>query len=151
VVPVLSEVRLDDSLQEVRTVRRADRRAAEVVRAAAGVVGIGTTGPAQHLERIVVAACRLVGARYGALGVIGPDQRLVEFITDGLTVTERADIATCPPSHGILAAASRTAAAAAGQPGRPPLSAGFRRNHPPMRSFLGVPIRVREQSSATCT
>ena len=46
------------------------------------------------LDRIVVAACRITGARYGALGVIGNDRTLVDFVTHGLTPEEHA--ASCP-------------------------------------------------------
>src|SRR5690349_7319253 len=49
------------------------------------------------LSRIVAAACQVADARYGALGVIGPDRTLVEVITDGLTVTEHHDTGRCHP------------------------------------------------------
>src|SRR5262245_47038021 len=67
------------------------------------VVGIGTD-LALHstLHRIVKAACQLAGARYGALGVIGPDRSLIEFITDGITVTEHEAIGDLPTGRGIL-------------------------------------------------
>ena len=68
------------------------------------------------LERIVVSACRLVGARYGALGVVGEDRRLVEFITHGIGPAELQDAARpsmrrsaiYPPAGGCSACSSRT-------------------------------------------
>src|SRR3954470_9142508 len=82
----LSRVRLDELLQELldRVGEVAESR--ERLRALLdAVVGIGTDLDLRStLERIVAAACRLAGARYGALGVIGPDRTLVEFITEGI-------------------------------------------------------------------
>ena len=54
------------------------------------------------LERIVRAATELTDARYGALGVIGSDAFLVEFVTTGLTADERARIGDLPHGRGIL-------------------------------------------------
>ena len=68
------------------------------------VVGIGTDLDLRStLERIVEAACRLVGARYGALGVIGDDRRLVEFITHGISAEQHARSATCRPAGACSA------------------------------------------------
>ncbi len=99
------------------------------------------------LDRIVAAACALVGAKYAALGVIGPEgRRLVAFHTHGLTPDQRTRIGELPQGHGILGLLIEQP-----HPIRlPDLSAhpesyGFPPNHPPMHSFLGVPIRVRDQ------
>src|SRR5215831_4325306 len=55
------------------------------------------------LQSIVRSACSLVDARYGALGVLGPDgERLGEFVTEGITVRERARIGDVPHGHGVL-------------------------------------------------
>ena len=82
----MSRVRLDELLQELlaRVGEVVDSR--ERLRALLdAVVGIGTDLDLHStLERIVAAACRLAGARYGALGVIGDDRRLIEFITEGI-------------------------------------------------------------------
>jgi len=97
------------------------------------------------LRRIVESACSLVGARYGALGVIGGDRRLSEFITVGLDSETYAAIGHLPEGHGILGLLIVDP-----KPLRlrdlttHPQSYGFPANHPPMRSFLGVPIRVRD-------
>jgi signal transduction histidine kinase len=96
------------------------------------------------LDRIVVAACSLTGARYGALGVIGSDRSLVEFITHGLDAAQRTDIGDLPHGRGILGLLIEHP-----QPLRlehlqeHPESYGFPPNHPPMESFLGVPVRIR--------
>ena len=54
------------------------------------------------LDRIVQAACQITGARYGALGVVGNDRTLVDFVTHGVTEEERAKIGDLPRGHGIL-------------------------------------------------
>ena len=100
------------------------------------------------LARIVRAACELVGAQYGALGVLGegPDRRLREFVTCGLTDAERAAIGDLPRGHGILGLIIDTPEPlrldSLGDHGT---SAGFPANHPPMRTLLGVPIRIRDR------
>ncbi len=94
------------------------------------------------LERVVGIAVELVGAKFAAIGVLAPDGRTLEsFTTMGLTDEERAAIGPPPKGHGILGLVIR-----AGKPIRlPDLKAhpdsyGFPPNHPPMHSFLGVPI-----------
>jgi signal transduction histidine kinase len=94
------------------------------------------------LQRVVEIAVDVIGARYAAIGVLGPDGRTLEsFTTMGVSDAERAAIGPPPRGHGILGLVIR-----AGKPIRlPDLSAhpdsyGFPPNHPPMRSFLGVPI-----------
>jgi two-component system, NarL family, sensor histidine kinase DevS len=95
------------------------------------------------LRRIVESACTLVDARYGALGVIGEDRRLSEFITVGVDDETHAAIGHLPEGLGILGLLIVDP-----QPLRLPdlgaheQSYGFPPNHPPMRSFLGVPVRV---------
>src|SRR3954470_8776544 len=54
------------------------------------------------LDRIVVSACRITGARYGALGVVGDDGGLSDFVTSGLTESEHRAIGDLPRGHGIL-------------------------------------------------
>ena len=98
------------------------------------------------LQRIIELAVDVTGARYGALGVIGPGGELTGFITTGITADERAAIGAPPHGRGIL-----RALIAEGRPIRIPdisadaRSVGFPPNHPPMRSFLGAPIVVRGQ------
>src|SRR5205814_2186807 len=97
------------------------------------------------LQRLVEKAVELTGARYGALGVIDQGGLALErFITTGLDVQTQAAIGDPPHGRGILGALIRDA-----KPlrlddlSKDPRSVGFPPNHPPMRSFLGVPIMLR--------
>jgi signal transduction histidine kinase len=96
------------------------------------------------LTRIVEAATALTNARYGALGVLGNDGELVEFVTTGLDERTRALIGDLPRGRGILGviiedpSGLRLADLSAH-----PSSVGFPPNHPPMTSFLGMPVRIR--------
>ena len=98
------------------------------------------------LSRIIETATRLVGARYGALGVIAGDGKtLSRFITYGIGAEERTAIGEAPLGHGLLGEIIRRAA---------PLriedlsthmnSSGFPLNHPPMDRFLGVPVMTAD-------
>lgn len=96
------------------------------------------------LQRIVVAACQLTDAQYGALGVVGDDGNLVEFITHGLDPHEREMIGSPPHGRGILGLLIDHPEPIRMQDlSQHPESYGFPPNHPPMRSFLGVPVRIR--------
>lgn len=99
------------------------------------------------LRRIVQSAADLVDARYAALGVLDDTQtRLSQFITVGIDDEGRRKIGNLPEGHGILGLLIVDA-----KPLRlpdlhlHPDSHGFPPHHPPMRSFLGVPIRIRDQ------
>lgn len=96
------------------------------------------------LQRMVEAAVRLVDCEYGALGVLGPDRDLKEFLTVGVTPRVRAEIGPPPRGHGILGLIIKDP-----RPlrlhdlSRHPESCGFPPHHPVMQSFLGVPVRAR--------
>lgn len=97
------------------------------------------------LHRILDAAAELTGARYAALGVIDASgSELEQFFTHGVDVDMRAEIGSLPRGRGILGVLIREA-----KPLRlhdlthDPRSVGFPPGHPPMRSFLGVPIMLR--------
>ena len=99
------------------------------------------------LQRIVESAVDLVDATYGALGVLDDTRtRLAQFITVGIDEETHRAIGRLPEGHGILGLLIVDA-----KPLRlpdlteHPDSYGFPPNHPPMRSFLGVPIRVRNE------
>ncbi|MFF8603089.1 GAF domain-containing protein [Streptomyces sp. NPDC015232] len=100
----------------------------------------------QVLRGIVEAAVTLVDAEYGALGVIGDDKKLSEFLTVGIGDDLRAQIGDLPSGHGLLGELIRNP-----EPLRlpelseHPASYGFPPHHPPMHTFLGVPIRVRDE------
>ncbi|HZO91086.1 MAG TPA: GAF domain-containing protein [Chthonomonadaceae bacterium] len=97
----------------------------------------------EALRHIAEAARTLSGARYAALGVARPDgQGLLEFATVGLTPEEEAAIGPRPRGVGVLGLLlKRTEPLRIDRLGDHPASAGFPPNHPPMESFLGVPIR----------
>jgi signal transduction histidine kinase len=98
------------------------------------------------LHRIVRSSCDLVDARYGALGVIGPERTLSEFIDVGISEAERAEIGPLPTGKGILGLLiDQPHPLRIADLGAHPLAAGFPPNHPPMRSFLGVPVTVRDR------
>ena len=98
------------------------------------------------LDRVVQSACELVGAQYGALGVIGNDQRLSHFITVGIDEEGARLIGDLPTGHGVLGHLIREP-----QPlrlhdlGEHAIAVGFPPSHPPMKTFLGVPVRVRDE------
>ncbi len=96
------------------------------------------------LQRIVDQAVELTEARYGALGVLSPDgSALNDFITSGMGEDERATIGELPHGRGILGVLiGEPAPLRIREIARDPRSAGFPPNHPPMRSFLGTPIRA---------
>lgn len=143
----LSRVRLDELLQEMLD------RVGEVVTSRErlralldAVVGIGSDLDLRStLQRIVQSACELVGATYGALGVIGPDRLLHDFIIQGIDEELHAKIGELPHGRGVLGLLIDDP--------RPlrmpditqhPKSYGFPAHHPPMHSFLGVPVRIRD-------
>ncbi|HXF72228.1 MAG TPA: GAF domain-containing protein, partial [Actinomycetota bacterium] len=96
------------------------------------------------LQRIVELAADVTDARYGALGVLGPDGRIVHFITTGITEEERARIGDPPVGRGILGALIRERKVLRiDDLSKDPRSVGFPPNHPVMRSFLGAPVMAR--------
>ncbi|WP_119730141.1 sensor histidine kinase [Thermomonospora amylolytica] len=146
---ILPQLRLDDLLTELQarlqTVVATRDRVHALLEA---VVSIGCDLDLETvLHRIVKAATTLVDARYGALGVIGDEgERLVRFVTVGVSQEEIEAIGHWPHGHGILGLLIKDP--------RPlrlhdltehPDSYGFPAGHPPMRRFLGVPVRVREE------
>ncbi|MET8748902.1 GAF domain-containing protein [Streptomyces sp. NPDC004667] len=107
-------------------------------------VGRGLDLP-QVLRGIVEAAVVLVDAEYGALGVIGDDRKLAQFLPVGVSDGIRARIGDLPSGHGILGELIRhPEPLRLSELSEHPASYGFPAHHPPMHSFLGVPVRVRE-------
>ncbi|MDT7649879.1 MAG: hypothetical protein QOI36_1285, partial [Pseudonocardiales bacterium] len=144
---VQSGLRLDELLGEMQ------ERLAEIIATRGRMQGLldAVLAVAAGLElnstlrRIVQAAVDLVDARYGALGVVAPDGGISRFIHVGLDEETRARMGHLPEGKGLLGQLILEA-----HPLRlPELSAheasvGFPPHHPPMRSFLGVPVRVRD-------
>ncbi|WP_026401535.1 GAF domain-containing sensor histidine kinase [Actinomadura rifamycini] len=146
---VLPQLHLDELLSELQTRLEAARATRDRVHALLeAVVSIGSDLALETvLRRIIEAATTLVDARYGALGVIGDDrERLVRFVTVGVSGGKIEEIGDWPDGHGILGLLIKDP--------RPirladleehPESFGIPPGHPPMHSFLGVPIRVRDE------
>ena len=97
------------------------------------------------LRRLLELAAELTGARYAALGVIDPNgARLERFLTHGIDPDTEAAIGTRPEGRGILGLLMReTKPLRLEDISAHPQSVGFPHHHPPMRSFLGVPILLR--------
>ncbi|MEU3795260.1 GAF domain-containing sensor histidine kinase [Streptomyces fructofermentans] len=145
----LPQLRLDELLEELQARLDAARGTRDRVHSLLeAVLSVGRElDLEQALRSIVEAAAVLVEAQYAALGVIGPDgRRLSEFLTVGFTEQQIAAIGSYPEGHGILGEVIRHP-----EPlhltkiSEHPNSYGFPPHHPPMNSFVGVPIRVREQ------
>ncbi|MEP6697457.1 MAG: GAF domain-containing protein [Pseudonocardiales bacterium] len=98
----------------------------------------------QVLQRIVEAGVTLVDGRYGALGVTGYNQELARFITVGVSAEEIEQIGPYPRGHGILGELiAHPAPLRLADLSTHASSYGFPPNHPPMHTFLGVPVRIR--------
>lgn len=99
------------------------------------------------LQRVVEAACALVDARYGALGVIAEDgDGLASFVYHGVDGSVASSIGSLPAGHGILGLLIEDPRALRlDDLSEHPRSFGIPDGHPPMSSFLGVPIRVRDR------
>ncbi len=144
----LPQLELDDLLSELQGRLQAVIGARDQMRGLLEAVVAISSGLdlESTLRRIVETAVRLVDATYGALGVIGDDGQLAEFIPVGLTDDEIGLIHHWPEGRGLLGLLikeprplrlARISAHAE--------SSGFPSGHPPMESFLGVPVRVRDQ------
>ncbi|WP_406259878.1 GAF domain-containing protein [Actinacidiphila glaucinigra] len=144
----LPRLRLDELLDELQVridaVRGTRDRVHSLLEA---VLSVGRELDLPHvLRRIVEAAVVLVDAEYGALGVIGDDAKLAQFLTVGVSDEEAEAIGPLPSGHGILGELIRhPEPLRLKELSQHPASYGFPANHPPMRSFLGVPIRVRDE------
>ncbi|MGK8488188.1 GAF domain-containing protein [Nocardia asiatica] len=98
------------------------------------------------LHTIVHTAISLVDARYGALGVRGHDQQLTQFVYQGIDEPTRTLIGDLPQGHGVLGLLfSQPTPIRLDNLAEHPSSVGFPAHHPPMRTFLGVPVRIRDE------
>ncbi|MGW0620414.1 GAF domain-containing protein [Streptomyces sp. NPDC002765] len=145
----LPQLRLDELLEELQARLDAARGTRDRVHSLLeAVLSVGRELELEQVLRsIVEAAAVLVDAEYAALGVIGPDgKRLSAFHTVGVGPEEIARIGPYPEGHGILGELIRhPEPLRLAKLSEHPASYGFPAHHPPMNSFLGVPIRVREQ------
>ena len=145
---LLPQLQLDELLAELQGRLQAVLATRDRMRGLLeAVVAIGSGLDLEStLRRIVQTAVGLVDATYGALGVIGDDRRLAGFIPIGLSQDEIERIHHWPEGRGLLGLLIddprplRLPDIAAH-----PESSGFPDGHPPMHSFLGVPVRIRDE------
>lgn len=146
VSPLPTRMRIDqlldelaEHLDEVRTSRDRLRVLLDAVVTVASDISVHAV-----LRHIVETSCELVDARYGALGVLGRSGGLSDFIYCGIDHPTAELIGHLPEGHGLLGKLitdpkprrlDRISAS--------PDSCGFPANHPPMTTFLGVPVLVR--------
>jgi signal transduction histidine kinase len=146
--PDLPRLELDQLLTQLveraQEVMATQGRLRGLLRANQGIIG-DLALPAV-LRRIVDAARELIGARYAALGVLSPEGGLAEFVHVGMPADAVERIGHLPQGKGLLGALIDDP--------RPirlrhiaddARSSGFPSGHPPMTSFLGVPIRIRDE------
>ena len=99
------------------------------------------------LQLMVDSLRELVGSRYAALGIVDQSGRIERFITSGVTPEQRARIGNPPRGHGLLGTIIREGVSLRiPDIAKHPDTYGFPANHPPMHSFLGVPLRVAGES-----
>lgn len=93
------------------------------------------------LQLIVDRVRHLVDAEYAALGIVAPDGTIERFITSGISDEQRAKIGPLPRGHGLLGLIIHEGQSVrSADIGAHPASFGFPAFHPPMKTFLGVPI-----------
>jgi signal transduction histidine kinase len=146
--PIIPQMRLDELLTELQARFQAVLATRDRVHALLeAVVSVGSDLDLETvLGRIVEAATTLVDATYGALGVIGDGNRLIQFVPVGLSEEEIARIEHWPHGLGLLGLLIKEPRTLRlSDIAEHPESYGFPAGHPPMHSFLGVPIRVREE------
>ena len=141
-------LRLDELLGEMQ------EQLAEIVKTRDRMQGLvdAMLGVASGLElestlrRIVSAAIDLLDARYGALGVLGPDVGLERFVYVGIDDQTRAKMGHLPRGRGVLGQLiTDPRPLRLADLSQHPASVGFPPHHPPMRTFLGAPVRVRDR------
>ena len=146
--PLVPQLRLDEllaelqvRLQDILDTRDRTHALLEAVVAVGGQLDLEVV-----LRRIVEAAVSLVDARYGALGVIGEGGTLVEFVPVGLDESEIGKIDHWPEGRGLLGELiTHPDTLRLPDISADPRSSGFPEGHPPMRSFLGTPVRIRDE------
>lgn len=145
---VLPSLRLDDLLAELQVRLQAILTTRDRVNALfEAVVAVGGNLEIEVVLRgIVESAVTLVDAHYGAMGVIGEDGRLAEFIPVGVTEEQISQIHHWPEGRGLLGELiTNPESLRLPDLASHPRSSGFPSGHPPMTSFLGVPIRIRDE------
>ena len=126
------------------TRRLTPERIAGLVQGAASVAG--QVDLSDLLRSTVEIAMELTGARYGALGVLGQNGELVHFIPVGMDDETIARMPHLPRGRGVLGTITREGRTVrVADVAAHPDAVGFPEGHPPMRTFLGVPVRVGDR------
>jgi signal transduction histidine kinase len=100
----------------------------------------------ETLQTIIRTATKLVDARYGALGIRGEGHEIVDFVLEGMGAADLERIGKVPEGIGVLGLLlDDPKSIRLEEIAKHPASVGFPPNHPPMHTFLGVPIRIREE------
>ncbi|PPJ33771.1 histidine kinase [Nocardia nova] len=137
---VLSELR--DRVEDVIDARDQMGGLVEAMLAVTATLNLDDT-----LRTIVHAAMSLAGARYGAVGIVGPDGELARFIHEGIDAETVTRIGHLPRGLGVLRTTlDDPKPLRLDDLGRHPDSVGFPHHHPPMHSFLGVPLLIRGEN-----
>jgi signal transduction histidine kinase len=131
------------NLRDVKLEALDDTRLAALLEAGRGLVAQLEVDAV--LEELLRVACELTGARYAALGVLDEERRRLErFVTRGIDPATGAAIGDLPRGHGVLGELIRhPEPLRLDDVGEHPRSYGFPAHHPPMRTFLGVPVVIR--------
>jgi signal transduction histidine kinase len=146
--PLLPHLRLDDLLAELQVRLAAVVEARDRVHSLLeAVVAVGSNLELEVvLRQIVEAAVSLVNARYGALGVIGEGGRLAEFVPVGLDEDQITRIHHWPQGRGLLGELiTHPKPLRLPDISAHPRSFGFPEGHPAMKTFLGAPVRIRDE------
>jgi signal transduction histidine kinase len=145
---VAPQLRLDVLLEDLqRHVDRVRGTRDQVQTLLEALLAIGSDLDLQSvLHQIVASAVELVDARYGALGVLGEEGTIRQFVTVGMDEDDVARIGHYPTGEGILGLLIREPVPLRlADLSSHPASSGFPPGHPQMCSFLGAPVRVRDQ------
>ncbi|NUS18100.1 MAG: GAF domain-containing protein [Streptomyces sp.] len=142
------QLRLDALLEDLhKQVDRVRGKRDQVQTLLDAVLAIGSDLDLQTvLHQIVASAVDLVDARYGALGVLGEEGLIRQFVTVGMDEQDAERIGNYPRGEGILGLLIREPVPLRlADLSAHPASTGFPAGHPPMRTFLGAPVRVRDR------
>ena len=131
---------------DMQTGRFADARLARLIEVGRSLVA--ELNLQAVLDRVLEVAREITGARYAALGILDERKReLEQFLTVGIDESERGQIGALPRGHGVLGLLIRDPRPLRLEDvGSHPDSYGFPPGHPPMASFLGVPISIRGEA-----
>ena len=131
-----------------RSVELADRSSRErdaldaAVQSIAGVLDLDRV-----LQLIVDRVRELANGEYAAIGIIGPDATLERFVTSGVSNARRRRIGALPEGRGLLGVIIRESESLRiADITTDDRRSGFPAHHPPMHSFLGVPVRLRDHA-----